>query len=249
MKQVAIMLFLLPAVLLDCTGQHLNNGYIRHRKVRSYQQIFALRHGCLLVMLHRNQNKIDALHDLGKHSEAEMIKNQQASKNKAIIKAFRDNYDFSEARFFLNSDALKMIQYGPDSVTFLTDSLVPDTSIHVKSKKYFIGEFGMLQEDTAKYFSGYNIVSTDSGLQRLPAYYSSPGPYYPAFTMQSDKLVQLKKPFPNFIIITETDAKIFFLDAIVIKLNARLKAFYDDAEVKIKKGRFVRYFRNGAGGG
>ncbi|MEO8088621.1 MAG: hypothetical protein ABI763_17515 [Bacteroidota bacterium] len=228
--------------LFSCKSNELKHGYIRKRKVDSFGQIRDLKSGCLLVMLHTHQNKIDALLKIGKPAKSARVQKFQTEKNKAIIRTFHKQFNFCLVYFFMNSQANELVGKGIDSVTFVNDSLQPDPAIRPTSQKYFVAEFTTMQMDTGMYFGGYRLSTQDSGAWRKPYYYSTSTYGYQAFIFESPQLIQLKRPFKYFVTITEIDRKIFLLNSVVRKSNRRLHRFLSRANKKITTPRFSPYF-------
>ncbi len=225
-----------------CEARKLKYGFVRKKKVDSYRQIIDLKDGCLLVMLHSNQNKIDALRKNGEPEIAERNKRLQENKNKSVIKAFHKHFNFCPVYFFMNSQGIDLIEKGVDTITFLNDSLVSNSSIHMNSKKFLVAQFGNMQMDTAKYFNGYHISTQDTGEWRKSYYYSTSTYLYQAFIIESPQLIELKRPFPYFVIMTEVDERLFFVNSIVRKTNRRMNRFLLKAKEQILKKRFSPYF-------
>ncbi len=243
--KVAAYLFLICFMTLQaCKTKELKYGFIRKKKTDSYRQIIDLKDGYLLVMLHSHQNKVDALHKIGRSEEAEKVQKLQSEKNKAITKAFHSHFDFCPVYFFMNTQAIELIEQGSDAITFLNDSLQEDPSIRPASKYFLVAEFGNMQMDTAKYFGGYRLSTQDTGAWRKPYYYSTSTFGYQAFIFESPQLIQLKRPFPYFVMVTEYDSKIILLESVVSKADRRLKSFFQKAHEKILIKRFSPYFKD-----
>ena len=244
MKFSAYILLICMVALQACKTKELKYGFIRKKKTDSYRQIIDLKEGSLLVMLHSRQNQIDTLNKMERSEEAVSIQKLQSEKNKAIIKAFHKHFDFCPVYFFMNTQAIEMIENGTDSITFLNDSLQQDPSIRPAAKYFLVAEFGNMQMDTAKYFNWYHLSTQDTGDWWKPYYYSTSTFGYQAFIFESPHLIQLKRPFKYFVIITETDKKIFLLNSVVRKSNRRLHRFLSRANEKITKPRFRPYFKD-----
>jgi hypothetical protein len=237
LKQLALFPLLL-ITFFHCLGQQAKISYVKQRKINAFSQVFELRQGCLLVMLHTIQNKIDALEKLDRKTEAETFRNQQIKKNENIIAAFKKNFDFCPVYFFFSSDALRLLEFGPDSVSFVNSTLTIDTSIHIKSKKYFVAEFNRIQDDTTGYTTRHHSSSENS-----ETYQTVSASISQAFIIESKNLIQLKAPFPYFVPITETDEKIVFVESVVQKINKDLYKFERKAKKKILNPRFSPYFQ------
>lgn len=244
MKYASYLLMISMLALQSCKTKELKYGFIRKKKTDSYRQILDLKDGSLLVMLHSRQNQIDTLKKMERSEEAVSIQKLQSEKNKAIIKAFHNHFDFCPVYFFMNTQANDLIEKGADAVTFLNDSLKQDTSIRLASKYFLVAEFGNMQMDTAKYFNWYHLSTQDTGNWWKPYYYSTSTYGYQAFIFESPQLIQLKRPFKYFVIITEIDRKIFLLNSVVRKSNRSLHRFLSRANEKITKPRFRPYFKD-----
>lgn len=243
--KLATSIFIVCIVILQsCKTKELKYGFIRKKKTDSYRQIIDLKTGSLLVMLHSRQNQIDTLNKIGRSEEAANIQKLQSKKNKAIIRAFHKHFDFCPVYFFMNSQAIDLIEKGSSAITFLDDSLQKDSSIHPASKYFLVAEFGNMQMDTANYFNWYHLSTQDTGEWRKPYYYSTSTFDYQAFIFESPQLIQLKRPFPYFVMITESDSKIILLESIVTKADRRLKYFYNKANEQILIKRFRPYFKD-----
>lgn len=239
MKRLTLFTILLTTLFHCCLGQQAKMSYTRQRKVNAFNQVFELRQGCLLVMLHMAQNKIDALEKMERKTEAVTFRNQQIVKNQSIIAAFKNNFNFCPVYFFFTSEALKFLEYGPDSVSFVDSNLTIDTSIHIRNKKYFVAEFNKIQDDTTGYAKRHH--TSPGNTQTYQTVSSSTSQ---AFIIESKNLIQLKSPFPNFVSITETDEKIVFVESVVQRINKDLYKFEMKAKKKILNPRFSPYFQD-----
>jgi hypothetical protein len=242
MKSLIFSSMLCAMVLAGCRDQKLKHGFIRDKKVNSFRQILDLKNGCLLVMLHRNQNKIDALASLGRTEEATRVSDVQTGKNMALIKAFGEYFNFCPVYFFWNSQANEFREKGIGAITFLNKDLQADSSIRPCTENFFFGEFGALQMDTGKYFDSYRVSTMDTGVWLKPNYYSTSTFMFQAFTIQSPRMIQLKKPFPYYVRIIETDEKVWKYQSVIYKMNMRLHGFLEEAKDKIPNRRFSPYF-------
>ena len=244
MKPLVFTLLICFLVIQDGFSYKPKQGFIRKKKVDSYRQILDLKKGCLLVMLHHNQNKIDALKSIGREADAALSRDQQIAKNKALIKSFREQFNFCPVYFFMNSQANDLVEKGIDAIIFVDDSLRQDPSIKPCMEKFLLAEFANMQMDTGKYFDGYSLSNADTGEMLRPKYYSTSTYMYQALIIESPQLVQLKRPFPYFVRIIENDQKVYNHEKVIMKLNSRLIRFLGETQEEICKKRFKPYFRD-----
>jgi len=226
----------------SCKTKGLKHGYVRDRKVNSFRQVIELKDGFLLIMLHEGKSKCTRLRELGLDELADQAEQRQRGKNLGIINTFRQQFHFCPVYFFGNSQAEKFLAYGIDSITFIDDKLQYSDVRPPRDKKFLVGEFDRLQMDTAKYFSGYRLSTTDTGAWQKPSYYSTSTFVFQAYIVESPQLVQLRRPFKYYVWIIETKNKILFMDSIIRKTNRRLARFHKRAKHKITVPRFKPYF-------
>lgn len=236
--------FILLSVFWACKTPALKHGYVRDRKVNSFRQIIELKNGYLLVMLHTEHVRSEQLRAIGENDFAAQLEQDQHQKNLKIMAAFRSNYDFCPVYFFFNTDAEKLLKHGINDVTFLNGLLQEDTIHPPGDAKFLVAEFDHLQADTGKYLGGYRLSTTDTGAWRKPWYYTTSTFSYQALIIESPQLIQLKRPFKYFVMISENRKKIYMLDSVVRKLNRRHYRFLGKAKLKLKDQRFSPYLKD-----
>ena len=169
----------------------------RRRRIAN-NQIRELRDGALLVRLKTAEPSVRAMEKRGFHAMAEATLEDQRVENLSIMKAFRAAYSFSELRFFYSSDSRKVLN-GDFEGIFLNDSLERDSAIVLNSKKVFTCELTNIQEDTARYFSHYELVQTGNfAFKQVERYYGGGENTFYAFVVKDNKFNQLSRPFPYY---------------------------------------------------
>lgn len=213
-------------------------SYTRLRKISSFRQIFDLKDGALLVMLQSKQNKINFLKAHDQDKEAQETYRNQLKKNRGIISAFRKNFKFCPVYFFSNADGEKLIQYGIDSIGFLNDSLVQDSSVKPGFQHFFVAELGIFSEHRHPHDS----VIDQSARGKIPDYAAGSFTGLELLIIEDQQLNPLRKPFPFYESILEDDEHIFQIDEVVAELNRNLFLFYMTAARRIHKPKFSKYF-------
>jgi hypothetical protein len=200
------------------------------RKKRSFvasQQINQLHEGVLLVRLMTKVNSIAALRKIGDSLKADKLEKQQAAYNLSIIKAFRTNFNFCPSRFFFSGESKYIIEGQFDKIGFLNDSLCLDTTIKFDGRNYFTAEFGNIEQDTAQYFSHYTYdKKEDKSFEHKSNTYGGTNMGIAALVIKSDKLVQLKRPFPYYVRTSVSHPADDGLNQTVKKMNKKLHKFY-----------------------
>tara|TARA_R110000868_G_scaffold59371_2_gene182222 strand:+ start:10 stop:510 length:501 start_codon:yes stop_codon:yes gene_type:complete len=132
-------------------------------RIESKQQIKMLFDGVLLVRLKTRKSSIEALKKIGKFKKAKKYEKGQVELNKAIIHAFKNNFDFCPTYYFFSNESNKIHKGALDQVKFQNDSLFHDSNISVQTKNFLIAEFGNIAQDTAKYYDSYYFVENEKG--------------------------------------------------------------------------------------
>lgn len=213
-------------------------SYVRQRKINSFQQIFDLKNGALLVMLHARQNKINSLVAAGLLKEAEKVYVNQIKKNKGIANAFKKKFFYCPVYFFWNTDGQRLIEYGIDSVNFLNDSLIIDKSIRPGSQHILVSEFGIYAEGVQH----NNSTVNQSEPRKLSSNTPSSLAGVEGLIIEDINLNALQKPFPFYLSIVEDEDRIFIVDEVVSKLNENFYSFNRTASRRILKPKFYKYF-------
>ncbi|MBM3404237.1 MAG: PorT family protein [Bacteroidetes bacterium] len=188
---------------LNISLNHKAKQVISYRKIRKHaarEQIQSLKSGTLLVRLKTSATRINAMEKIGKTAQAEQIRMEQDLENKKIISAFQKHFDFCKVLFFYSPHSRDVKEKRVDGI-FLDGKLQVGPSIRVDtSKPIFIAEFGAIEPDTIKFFSGYRYETARNwGIPRIRSYYSPSADFdFYALVIMDDQFVQLKRPFPYY---------------------------------------------------
>lgn len=204
-------------------GDTKKASYRRQNKILMKEQIKKLKDGVLLVRLYTKENSIIALKKIGRDEIANKTEKKQINYNKSIISAFRNNFTFCPTYFFFSNFSDSILSKQINGIIFLNDSLQPDSTIKINGHNFLTAEFGIIEQDTAKYFNGYYYYSSDSGLGKRSSYYGGPDMRFGVLKIMSDQLIQLKKPFPYYV-RTYDKRK---LSKVVSNMNKNLRNYYE----------------------
>lgn len=172
----------------------------RSRKKRlANRQIKQLRDGALLVRLKTSKPTIAAMKKRGYHQLAEETEEEQRIENLSLMRAFQSAYHFSEVKFFYSEDSRKVLQKKYDGI-FLNDSLQKDSAIILNNTKHvFTCELTNIEEDTARYFSHYELISTGNfAFKQVPRYYGGGQNTFYSLVIKDHQFNQLSRPFPYY---------------------------------------------------
>lgn len=186
----------------------------------------------MLVLLKTKKPNIAALRKIGRNEQADKLEKKQAQLNSNIVAAFKLNFAFYPTYFFYSDYANHVKAKEFEKVVFLNDSLHLDSSIKFQFNSFLVAEFGKIQQDTAKYFS--HITSEPDknfSATQVRHYYGGPNMGFDALIISSDKLIQLRRPFPYYVRTRDAMPKSRVIHKAVRKLNRKLNRFY------IKKNR------------
>lgn len=197
----------------------------RSKTQTARQQINDLHDGVLLVRLQTRKNTIEALRKNGREKEALQAEQEQAQLNKTIVKAVRQNFDFCPVYFFYSDYTPQVIQKQLDQVVFLNDSLQPDPAIEVTASKFFTAEYGPIGQDTTSRYSHTSYTpGGDWSMKKEENYYGGTSSTYTTFSIKSDQMIRLHKPFPYYAKTLSRTSNM--IDVMVKKLNTKLHKFY-----------------------
>jgi len=193
------------------------------------EQIKLLKEGVLLIRLQTQNNSITALNEANQYRLASKIKEKQEKKNRKIVAAFRKNFTFCPVYFFTSNYSINILSKHTNEIIFLNDSLQPDTSVKLNSAKFLTAEFGIIDRDTAKYYSDYYYYRGKRGTEYKNIYYSGPDMGFEALKIMSDRFVQLKNPFP-FKVRTFSSLPVIRRkpSKTVRRMNKKLLKFYQE---------------------
>lgn len=198
----------------------------RHFKNLSVQQIKDLKNGVLLVRLHTKNSTISALRKNGNDKQADKIELKQFETNQEIIIAFRERFEFCPVYFFYSDYSINVMEREFGNVTFLNDSLEPDSTIKFKTHNFLTADFGTIDQDTTMRFDGYYYDYGEHGLEKRSKYYGGSNMGFGALVMRSDKFVQLHKPFPYYVRTYESMPFSANSKNVVKKMDKKLDRFY-----------------------
>ncbi len=190
------------------------------------EEIKILKEGVLLVRLRTKENSILALKRIGRDKLANKIEEKQINYNKKIVSAFRTNFTFCPTYFFYSNYSDSIISKQIKGVIFLNDSLQADSTIKLTTTNFLTAEFGIIEQDTAKYLDSYYSYSGDSGLERRSSYYGEPDMGFGVLKIMSDQFVQLKNPFPYYVRTFDSLPIKRKFSKTVLKMNKLLFNYY-----------------------
>ncbi|MFM2286636.1 MAG: hypothetical protein RLZZ543_2133 [Bacteroidota bacterium] len=204
------------------------NGFRKQRRGLSIAQINQLKDGALLVRLHTKKNSIAALRKIGKDKLADEMEARQRNYNLQIVSAFKRNFNFCPTYFFFSDYSQSIRERRFDKVIFLSDSLVPDTTIRFNKANFLTAEFGNIEQDTAKHISYYSHEPNGNlSSKRSENYYGGPNIGFGALVIKSDQLIHLRRPFPYYIRTFDSLPIRRSSSKTVKKMNKKLFKFYD----------------------
>ncbi len=184
----------------------------------AFNQIGELRSGVLLVRLATGKNKIEALTVRGRAEEADRLKTDLENMNRTIMRAFKNNYNFSRVEFFYSDDSRK-VREGRYEGIFLDDNLQPDSSISIRPLvPVYIAEFGSVSKGTGGSMSFSALVIMDRQFNTL----EKPFPYY-ARALHAAVKSRADRTLVAFPLLPFTTAT---YEETVAKWNRSLREFY-----------------------
>lgn len=203
-------------------------SFRKQMRVLTKEQINQLKSGALFVRLQTKKNSITALRKIGREKIADKMEREQKNYNLKIVSAFKTNFNFCPTYFFFSDYSQNIREKQFDKVIFLTDSLLPDTTIKFKESNFLTAEFGTIEQDTAKYFS-HNSYESDGNwsLKRVESYYGGPNTGFGALIIKSDQLIQLRGPFPYYVRTFDSLPIKRSQNITVKKMNKKLYKYYD----------------------
>ena len=213
-----LIIFLGSLCVMSC-----NSTY---QVVNSQSQVTNLKQdGCLFVRLHYFPNKIEKLNELGYKKAAVAEQEKIATKNKSLMAAFKENWDFSPVHFIFPEESLKIKEENFADINFLNEDLVIDPNLKCDCDYALVVEEGQMTTDTTKYFAGNTLILDENGYNRIDRYYTDSSQRIQGLIVKSNEFVQLHKPFPFYA----RRYKFFFErsdEAMVKELNERFVAYY-----------------------
>ncbi len=197
---VIFCLWMLPVKAQDTTPSANKISYRQMKKMQARQQIKQLKDGTLLVMLHTRSKSISALRKIGKDPLADKIATKQHLFNLEVVAAFKKHFNYCPTRFFFTDDAHFIAEEQMEKVLFLNENMQPDSSLTTLLPHFYIADFGMVQRDTAQFFSE-NIKQTQGNwnIRKTPVYYGSPDRTFNGLVIRSANFIQLRRPLPYYV--------------------------------------------------
>ncbi len=174
-----------------------SHGKLRRRLAK--KRISQLREGVLLVRLKTSQSKIDALRRYNFHDKADQTEILQRKENQQLIQAFKQQYTFSEVRFFMSHHSKQVRNKNFEGI-FVNEDLEIDSNIAIfNPKNAFVAEYALIENDTNQYFSHYQWMSTGNFAQvKVPVFYHGKKNNFMALVVKDQQFRQLDKPFPYY---------------------------------------------------
>jgi hypothetical protein len=220
--------FLIFLFVICNIAKPLKAQSIEEARQAAKEDIKKLKESQLLVRLHTNQNQYGYLNAIGKKKEAERIKKLQEEFNKRVIKSFNTHFNFCPVLFFYVENT-PQLKEGKVERIFLNENLEVTENYVFNDSLYYIGEFGTTDEDTAKVFSGYRMVRTDSGtVEKVATYTSGSGLGVSAFVIRNMDFYQLIDPFPYIRSFKGLPLLESSPETTVRKLDTKLKELYEE---------------------
>jgi len=133
---------------------------------------------------------------------------------------------FVPLTFFYSDYSQEVLDKQFDKVEFLNANLQYDSTIIFNNTPFLTAEFGIIEQDTAKYFDGYYIVEGKDGLEKLTKYSGGTDMTFGALIIKNELFFQLRKPFPYY---SRTLSSIPFKRKpknVIAKMNRQLHNFY-----------------------
>ncbi|MEZ4885706.1 MAG: hypothetical protein R3E32_13315 [Chitinophagales bacterium] len=178
-------------------------------KATAISNIQKLQNGALLVRLKTRQNTIDAFKKNGYLKMANQVEMDQKEKNKKLMDAFRQNFNFCKVYFFYSEDSKKILEETYEGI-FLNKNLEKDAGIVLKEDFILTAEVGNIVKD--------HISMDPDGTEYAP----NSGMSESLLIIKDIEFQQLRRPFPYYV-----KAEDRFIDKKVAKLNKRLHRFHE----------------------
>ena len=188
-------------------------AFSRYHGAVAMAQIVSLKNGgALLVRLKTNANTINRLKAAGNMDLATQVERETQLNNKAIMRAFRKEFNFCPVYFF-NSDCSDSVKHKSLTGIFVDSNLVVTSSIVCHAAFYLVAEQGQVYE------SSLGIVPETQAKKAIERGTAAKEVF---MVIKNRYFIQLHKPFPFY---QPGYAPKKYADY-VKKLNARLLDFY-----------------------
>ncbi len=226
MKQF-ISLSLLVILILSSNSPLLAQKEKNLIKEEARKHIRSMNESVLLVRLKTKQKNIEALREHGLNAKADIIESELKTKNLAIVKAFKDHFDFCPVYFFYSHDSKLAKAKELGSVQFLNDLLEHDPSIQLTNSNFYIGEFAQIEHYGESEKKGeYEVYDADGKIEVRDQYRTVTNFGFGALVIRDASFYQLTRPFPYYS-RTLQDLVLFKRKpaTVVKKMNSKLRAF------------------------
>ncbi|MBE9466688.1 MAG: hypothetical protein IMY72_00005 [Bacteroidetes bacterium] len=226
---IVLIIFFIPSIGLSQNKRKKKKkiSSIEQTRITSIKQINNLHNGVLLVRLKTKKMSISALKEIGKNELAHKVEIKQSNLNKEIISAFRDNFDFCPVFFFYSDYSQNIRDKQFDKVVFLNDNLLSDNISTFDNRNFFTAEFGIIEQDTSKYYESYYYEKENSNYERHSKYYGGTNMGFGALIIKSNQFIQLRRPFPYYVRTFDSFPIKRKKSKVVRKMNQRLHKFYN----------------------
>jgi hypothetical protein len=165
------------------------NEAIRHTR--------ELKKKVLLVRLLTLEHSIAAMKASGMNNKSAELEEAIANQNKDIVNAFRMEFDFCPVYFFYSNHSTN-VRDGDASVLF--DAKGDSTDFVFDDCNYYIADFGNLEQDTARFFAGYDLVQVGNfDTRKVRRTYTRTSFSFGAMKIKGCDFIQLRDPFPYYV--------------------------------------------------
>jgi len=228
MNKIILSLLLLLISTISYSQKNSKRSTLSKKQLKELanQQIIQMHDGALLVKLKTKKKSIATLRKFDYHEQADKVEAKQKAYNTKIINGFKTNFDFCPTYFFFSDYSQEVLDKQFDKVQFLDINLQHDSTITFNNTSFLTAEFGIIEQDTAKYFDGYYVVEGKDGLEKRAKYSGGTDMTFGALIIKNEQFFQLRKPFPYY---SRTLNSIPFKRKpknVIDKMNRQLHNFY-----------------------
>lgn len=201
-------------ILLSCLIFASSCKSYRMRSEVARNHIFTLKEGVMLVRLQTLEGKIKNLREIGQQERADETEKKRDEKNRHIVQAYKDHFDFCPVYFFYSGDSKEIMNgnFEGHLMNFDLESIAVPAELSVDN--WLMSEFARNQEP----ISGGSENAT-TGLRAL--------------IIKDRDLVQLKKPFPKYFHYKDEEARIY--PRMVRQMNNTFINYHHSSQIKEAK--------------
>jgi len=193
------------------------------RRTSAFEHIDTLRENVLLFRLKTENKKIEALEKYDDQSKINEINLKLLEQNKAIFKAFEDNFKFSKVYFFAGNEAKYLRKQAFDKITLYDVNQNKVINNNFLTKGYLIAAVDYVHE--------FAFVGTTDTIRRVVSATSG----FPSLVLMDKDFVQIDYPFPRRV-LNRGDNLLEKKE--VLALDIQLFQFYERYQkYKIRKAR------------